>query len=482
MPNRITVLISCIFLLCAWGPAAAEKRVALVIGNSEYAHVSPLPNPVNDAADLAAKLEALGFQVSRANNLARHALQDALAAFSDTATGADMAIVYYAGHGIGVDKQNYLVPVDARLSTDRKIRFETVPLDTVLASLEGVRGVRMVLLDACRNNPFEGKMKVTSPTRSLSRGLQRVEPARGTLISFAAKDGTTADDGTGRNSPYTAALLKHLDQPGLELQFMFRKVRDEVLSATGGGQEPFTYGSLPGEQIFLKPPETKAPEVAAPQVSALAVELAYWNAIKDADDPALVRSYIEKYPEGQFVLLAKARLAKLTKPAEPAQRAASDGLVLKIQTNLIRLGCSTSKADGQWGAKSKRALAAFQRHSKQKLTALEPTQAVLDALGKQTSRICPSAGFLTGAELRSSHRGRCIAYWGKTKGAQCYLANGSAHYTDSKWGKDTGKWWVQGNQLCEKWKEDDEQNCERVRFLGDGKYVSTAGYTWRFTK
>lgn len=157
-----------------WGvsPALAEKRVALVIGNSSYEHVSSLPNPDNDATDLAARPEKLGFIVRRERNLGRHAMRDVLAEFSDTANGADMAVVYYAGHGIGVDKQNFLIPVDARLSLDRKIKFATLPLDAVLASLEGVRGVRMILLDACRNNRFAGKRKLTSASRSVSRGLR----------------------------------------------------------------------------------------------------------------------------------------------------------------------------------------------------------------------------------------------------------------------------------------------------------------------
>ncbi len=306
----LRLVLTVLFLTAWFDPVHAQKRVALVIGNSSYKHVSSLSNPKNDADDMAKALERLDFKVRRENDLGRHAMQDVLAEFSDTASGADMAVIFYAGHGIGIDKQNYLIPVDAKLNTDRKVRFETVSLDTVLSSLDGVKGVRMVLLDACRNNPFMAKMKVTSASRSVARGLSRVEPSGATLISFAAKDGTTAKDGTGRNSPYTAALLEHLDQPGLELQFMFRKVRDAVLKATAGEQEPFTYGSLPGTQIFLKEPvaEAKASQQSAPRLDK---EVVFWNSVKDAREARPLEEFLKEFPDGTFAGLARFKLAKL---------------------------------------------------------------------------------------------------------------------------------------------------------------------------
>lgn len=551
--------------------ALAEKRVALVIGNSSYKHVSSLANPKNDAVDMAKALEELGFQVHRASDLGRHAMQDTLSQFSDIATGADMAVIFYAGHGIGIDKRNYLIPVDAKLSTDRKVKFETISLDTVLSSLDGVKGIKMVLLDACRNNPFTTKMTVTSASRSVARGLSSVEPSRGTLIGFSAKDGSTAEDGAGRNSPYTTALLKNLSEPGLELQFLFRKVRDEVLAATGGGQEPFTYGSLPGQEIFLKAAELKT--VTKPAVNDLAIELAYWNAIKDSSEPAIVRSYIDKYPKGQFVILADALLARLkgesagqasvqeeTKPSanlrakpsvgqteelaawqavrrsnDPAelkayiarypngtfhdfakarleaveqtnvaalQKPASQPekqsqvdpvlskhpklsqreLALEIQKNLVRLGCNPGKPDGKWGAKSKRALKSYVRHSKQQFTSFQPSPTILGMLVSHTARVCPPPSYLTSAQIVSVHAGKCVTYWGKGNGTQCYRANGNATYNDKKWGKDTGKWRVKGDLLCEKWSDDPKEKCERVRSLGNGKYTSSRGFTWRIHK
>jgi uncharacterized caspase-like protein len=235
-------------------PVQAEMRVALVIGNSTYQHVQHLPNPVNDAADMAALLRTLGFTVRHASDLGRVAMEEALADFTDEAAGADIALVYFAGHGMEVDRQNYLIPVDAKRETDRRLRFETVSLDDVMAALDGVKGLRMVLLDACRNNPFATSMKVTASSRSVGRGLSRIEAAQGTLISFAAKEGTVAADGEGRNSPYTAALLGNMKEPGLEINLLFRKVRDSVLAATGNAQEPFFSASLSSQSIYLVPP------------------------------------------------------------------------------------------------------------------------------------------------------------------------------------------------------------------------------------
>ena len=184
----------------------------------------------------------------------------------------------------------------------------------------------MLLLDACRNNPFLNKIKKTSSTRSIGRGLARVEPAVGTLVSFAAKEGTTADDGEGRNSPYTAALLENLEEPGLELNFLFRKVRDKVYQTTRGRQQPFTYGSLPGKKIFLKkasekslvaatmvPPQKPVPNALArnSKDSLLAAEMLYWDSVKDSSDAALLGSYLEEYPDGTFSTIARLMIARI---------------------------------------------------------------------------------------------------------------------------------------------------------------------------
>jgi tetratricopeptide (TPR) repeat protein len=232
------------------------KRVALVIGNGNYSAVAQLPNPSRDAEKIAETLRSVGFtNVTVANDLTHDTFNATLRKFAREADGADWAVVYYAGHGIEVNNTNYLVPIDASLAVDRDLEFEAVPLDRVVRSVEGAKKLRIVILDACRENPFDAKMQRTTSTRSVSRGLARVEPEGGTLIAYAAKAGEVALDGDSENSPFVIALTDRMKTPGLEIGKLFRLVRDDVLSATGRKQEPFLYGSLPGDDLFVVPPE-----------------------------------------------------------------------------------------------------------------------------------------------------------------------------------------------------------------------------------
>jgi len=304
--------------------AFAETRVALVIGNSDYKHAASLPNPKNDAEDLALVLGRIGFSVTTADNLGSDAMRRMLRDFARQASRADMALVFFAGHGMEVNKQNYLIPTDAQLETDQDIGYEAVPLDLVINAVSGARRLGLVMLDACRNNPFAASMKRTSSTRSVGRGLTRIEPAAGTLVSYAAKEGTVADDGHGRNSPYTKALIAHLEQPGLEINFLFRKVRDSVLESTNGTQEPFTYGSLPGKQIFLKALET-APSAAVKPApdgqGAVNPDALFWSSVKDSNDANMFQAYLDKFPDGLYAALAHTRLEQLHKQANASKPA-----------------------------------------------------------------------------------------------------------------------------------------------------------------
>ena len=242
-------------------PAFAAGRVALVVGNSAYEHIGRLPNPTNDAADVGAALRRLGFEVTVTENTGRTALNDALRAFTRRSTGADVALVFYAGHGMEMDGVNYVLPVDARLERDTDVRFETVTLDDVLVSTEGA-GLRLVILDACRNNPLARKMQRTSRTRNVSNGslgkLNENLLGGETLVAYSAAAGTTADDGEGRNSPYTEALLTYLEQP-LEISRLFRRVRGRVLTSTAGRQRPHEYQSLLGDHYLSVPGGLGAP-------------------------------------------------------------------------------------------------------------------------------------------------------------------------------------------------------------------------------
>ena len=230
-----------------------DRRIALVVGNSAYENVAALPNPVRDANLVADVLRRTGFEtVTLLTNLRKDALVSALRDFAARAETVDWAVVYYAGHGMEVGGINYLIPTDAKIAADRDIGFEAVPLEQVLNAAERARKLRLVILDACRDNPFANQMKrtLTVASRSVSRGLAAVEPEAGTLVVYAAKDGETALDGDGINSPFASAFVKNLPTPGLEVRRLFDFVRDDVMEATGRKQKPFSYGSISGRQDF----------------------------------------------------------------------------------------------------------------------------------------------------------------------------------------------------------------------------------------
>ena len=333
MPARgVVFTLFALMLLLAPGSTAqteAAGRVALVVGNSDYAYVGRLPNPGNDATDVSAALRRLGFEVTTVRNAGRAALTRALADFTDRSIGADIALVFYAGHGIEMDGVNYLVPVDARLERDTRVRFETVTLDDVLVSTEGA-ALRLVILDACRNNPLARSMRRTVRTRSVSNGsfgdLDETWLEGGeTLVAYAAAAKTTADDGTGRNSPFTAALLAHLEQP-LELLTLFRRVRAEVLSSTEGRQRPHEYQSLLGLHYLAAPaaPLAGAPTVASAAagsssaILAMQQETVFWESIRSSANPADFAAYLTQWPSGVFAPLARNRQAELrARPAAP---------------------------------------------------------------------------------------------------------------------------------------------------------------------
>lgn len=248
-----------IFLALTYS-ASAERRVALVIGNQAYENTAHLANPKNDATAMADKLTSIGFEVSLHTDLTGQGFRIALGQFTEKALTSDLAMVFYAGHGIEMNGKNYLIPVDARMQSEATAQFEAISLDGVLSTIRQTGKLGMVLLDACRDNPFANTMKRTNGTRSASRGLANVslEQESGILVSFAAQAGSTADDGKGMHSPYTTALLEVLDSPGLEVGRMFRRVRANVKAQTDGKQIPIERMQLPDEEIYLVPPTGNA--------------------------------------------------------------------------------------------------------------------------------------------------------------------------------------------------------------------------------
>jgi len=302
-------------------PAFAEKRVALVLGNSTYQNAPPLSNPVNDAALVAAKLKQAGFEVvDSRHDLSALETRRALRDFADSARDADIAVVYYAGHGMEVDGTNYLIPVDAKLERDTDVYDEAFSLDRILLAVEPAKQLRLVILDACRDNPFAKGMQRTVATRSIGRGLAKIEPGSpNTLIAYSAKAGSTAQDGDGSNSPFTIALAKHLTTPGLDIRKALGFVRDDVLKSTGNRQEPFVYGSLGGDDVALVP----APAASSqPAPGSQAEARRDYELALQIGNRAALDAFLAQYPDGFYASLAKLQLDRIA--TEEAHLAATE--------------------------------------------------------------------------------------------------------------------------------------------------------------
>jgi uncharacterized caspase-like protein len=316
--NLRRVLLAAVLLLVCQ-PALAEKRVALVLGNSAYQNVPALANPVNDGAVIAAKLTDAGFDVvDSRHDLSAIETRRALRDFADRARDADIAVVYYAGHGMEVDGTNYLVPVDAKLERDTDVYDEAFSLDRILLAVEPAKKLRLVILDACRDNPFAKNMKRTIASRAIGAGLAKIEPSSpNMLIAYSAKAGSTALDGDAKNSPFTLALAKHLTTPGLDVRRAFGFVRDDVLKVTGNRQEPFVYGSLGGDDVPLVPVKAAPAAAAAPNEARLDYELAL-----QVGNKAALNAFLAQHPDGFYASLAKLQLDKIA--AEETRVAATE--------------------------------------------------------------------------------------------------------------------------------------------------------------
>jgi uncharacterized caspase-like protein len=318
------------------GVALAQKRVALVIGNGAYTKVTPLDNPKNDAAAMEAMFKGAGFgAVVRVNDLGVSAMRRALRDFSDTARDADVAVVFYAGHGIEVGGVNYLIPTDAVLERDIDAQDEAISLDRINQVLEPVKHLRLVILDACRDNPFARSMRRTIATRSVRSGYGEIDERSlppNTLVAYAQRAGSTAEDGVGsNNSPYTTALIKHLPTPGLDIELALRRVRDEVLRATKNRQEPFKYGSLSGTEIALVTPKVGelTPEQRVGQAAAR------WETLRNSANLADLQGFASQYRDTYFAALAQARIDELQKQQTAAAKDAKPEAGLGNQSVVV---------------------------------------------------------------------------------------------------------------------------------------------------
>jgi len=457
MLTRLVVFLSlAMAVLFSPADARAERRVALVVGNSGYVHAATLRNPRNDAEDMAATLRKLGFEVLVGTDLDQAGFAKTIDQYARMIDGADVALFFYAGHGLQINEKNYLVSVNAKLDSEFMIPSETIELDAIVRLMEAKAPVGLVFLDACRNNPLTDELKrslaATRRSANLGRGLARIEPTgRDTLIAFAAAPGQEAADGNSRNSPFTTALLKYLPQPGLEVSVMLKDVTAEVRRVTGNEQRPQQLSDMSRTFYFAKAvpvvatatdaPANAAPAPAAPQNTAAAderaLDFAFWNSVQSSNDCDAFRVYLQRFPNGSFVELARlserrlcnnpiarqitivdaptppaapaapvaaapaaadvkpgntvvAALPTTTPPAAPAATpavAATDP-TYNIQLELIRLGCSSGEADGQWSAATRDSVVRFNRSAKARLDPNAPSDAMVAALRARKGRVC----------------------------------------------------------------------------------------------
>ncbi len=319
------LLLPALVSLAAAAPAIDERRVALVIGNGAYAHTTVLPNAPNDGRAMAEALRGLDFEVLEGIDVDRRGTEDLIRQFAQRLRGADVGLFYYAGHGLQVNGSNYIVPIDGALEDETDVAFEAVRLDVVLTQLERQPRTSLVFLDACRDNPLAGGVGATR-SAAISRGLARMDGSIGTLIAYATEPDTVALDGEGPHSPFTTALLDHIDTPGLEVRQMLTRVRQQVIADTNAQQVPWDHSSLTG-QFFFRPAAEKPVAVAERAAEATpdtgAAELIVWDTVQGISNPVQQASalnlYLETFPDGRFVRLAEIQIAALTAPApEPA--------------------------------------------------------------------------------------------------------------------------------------------------------------------
>ena len=324
--RRLGAIVALLWCALTWpaaiaqqprGLAITEERLALVIGNAAY-RTDPLDNPINDARLIASSLQRSGFNVTLRENLDRTALLGALREFGNRLNENTIAVLYYAGHGLQLRDRNYLIPVDAEIRSEDEIPITGIDLSFILGRMSAARSrINIVILDACRNNPFAGK------TVAAPRGLAQMDAPVGTLLAFATAPGKlAADSGTGNsaNSLYALYLSKHLLTPGLPVESVFKRVREGVVKDTQQQQVPWESSSLQGEFAFVPGVAAAAREPAPDQEAA--GELAFWNSIQTSNRADEYRAYLRQYPNGRFAVLAQARVAALAPVAAPASQAA----------------------------------------------------------------------------------------------------------------------------------------------------------------
>jgi len=414
--------------------AFAEKRVALLVGISAYQNVAKLPNPAKDAESMAELFKMACFDVvSLERDVSNLDFKRAIRRFEDVARDADIAVVFYAGHGIEIGGVNYLVPVDAKLASDLDAADEAITLDRLVESVDSSKKLGLVILDACRDNPFVALMKrQRQASRSVSAGLGKIEPTvAGTLIAYAARAGSVAEDGVGDHSPFTTALLANLTSPGLDVRLAFGRVRDQVMKLTSQRQEPFVYGSLGGATVaIVGTPEKIAAQAAASGDGNTEARRDYeyfervgtkeaWDAFlqlhasgpysdlarmqrarvvaaveagkaRSTSDVPPANKPVDKPADKPGVVATAAPTMPSTATAPPSSAGPAPGETARLlQTELKRVGCYVGAVDGDWSSGSRRALDAFNKNAGSTVDSKSASLDALDAVRQKQTRVCP---------------------------------------------------------------------------------------------
>jgi uncharacterized caspase-like protein len=421
-------------------PALAEKRVALVIGNSGYENAAELSNPANDASDIGAALNDLGFEVVVGIDLDNRGMRDKVREFGSALRGADVAMLFYAGHAMQVNGRNYLAPVDTRLEYESDLDFETIPLQFIQRQMEREAKTQLIFIDACRDNPLTRSFQAASRSNGAGKGLAEEKlSTSGILIAFATSPDRVALDGRGRNSPFTRALLDNIRRPGIEISTLMTDVRVQVREDTNGEQIPWINSALLG-RFYFNPSTAEAETAAATgtseqsgketqevasletnqEVENARIAALAWESVQNSDNLAELEAFMAEYGDGFYGKLAQIRIdrikanqqegasasAEAEKPAPEVKTASLEqpkpeetravepeidvaGLTRDIQNELARLNCNPGRADGIWGKRSRNALERFERAAKKSAVADNPTPALLTQLQDFDGAGCP---------------------------------------------------------------------------------------------
>ncbi|MCF6199363.1 MAG: caspase domain-containing protein, partial [Hyphomicrobiaceae bacterium] len=410
----------------------APKRVALVIGNSAYEHSTPLVNPRNDAVAISKVLQELGFHVITSLDAKYRDLPKALGEFERKLRSAEVGLLYYSGHGLQIEGRNFLVPVDADINTEIDVQFQAVRLDRILNVMQNGPKITLVFLDACRNNPLARRLARRLKTRSsiIGRGLARIRAQSGMLVAYATAPGDVAQDGTGKYSPFTTAMLKHVKTPGLDISPMLRRVRRDVMKETGAEQVPWTNSSLTFDFVFS--PKGAGETIAKPDAGARvgagagtgarannagtkSSEQYAWEATAKVGTCGAYKHFYTSYPQSFYAGLAKswvngncAKSAPKPEIETPPEQFAmlsplrdepvgkslvEPGPDLKelardLQSELKRVGCLNGRADGIWGVGSRRAAAEFNRVASRQILPDQPSLEAIDVVRSAQRSTC----------------------------------------------------------------------------------------------